>query len=142
MKLPREHIEAAAKAVAWLDLTPLGRKQCDWHKSFSPAERAKYRCQAKAALAAVEINPRSRRVLAKALERERKRADKLQVKLADAFPKERRYDRMGEIRTLVRAEGRRIVRRTGCAIANFNMSDKEWDALATKPFLQDGKPII
>ncbi len=52
-------IEAAAKAIAWRELTPLGRRQCKWLRDFGRKERAEYRGIARAALGAV--SRRSRR---------------------------------------------------------------------------------
>ena len=69
------------------------------------------------------------------------RNEKLQARLDAAFPKERRHDVYGEIRTLARApEGYRIVRRTGCAVAQFVMSDVEWDSLSTTPLKDKKQP--
>jgi hypothetical protein len=48
-----EKIEVAAKALAWSQLTDLGRRTCDWLESFSEVERSEYRNQARIVLQAV-----------------------------------------------------------------------------------------
>ncbi len=48
-------IERAATALAWADLTHLGRVNCNWHEDFSERERAEYRRKATAALQAVDV---------------------------------------------------------------------------------------
>jgi hypothetical protein len=50
-------IEAGAKALAWSELTDLGRRTCDWMNDFSEAERQKYRARAAIVLQAVEDIP-------------------------------------------------------------------------------------
>jgi hypothetical protein len=47
---PVSMIERVAKAIAWLELTPHGKQACRWPADFSPAERATYRRQARAAI--------------------------------------------------------------------------------------------
>lgn len=136
-------IESAAKAIARSELAPEGQRVFDtdrnyWNWAFSAREREVYRKQARAALIAVNINVRSRRALKTALDQERRRADKLQAKLeklkADHLPTEKRYDKLGEMRCVARAEGRLMVRRFGRAVSSFTMDQKEWDASPVSRF--------
>lgn len=46
-------IERAAKALAWADLTEIGRASCDWKKDFSPRERQEYRVKARIVMEAI-----------------------------------------------------------------------------------------
>ncbi len=41
--IPDDIVELCAKAIAWRELTDLGRKQCDWETAFSEAEKNEYR---------------------------------------------------------------------------------------------------
>lgn len=62
--------------------------------------------------------------LAKALDRERRRGDRLAAKFADVFRNERR-DWLGEIRSLAHVKGYVMVRRPGRT--THVVSQKEWD---------------
>lgn len=87
-----------------------------------------FKFMARAAISVMNPNVKSRRILKKALDAERRRNEKMAAKLAATFPTEHRRDDLGEIRTLCRApEGYRIVRRTGCCVASFVMTDEEWN---------------
>lgn len=49
----RDLVEHVAKAIAWDDLTPKGKKDCVWPKDFGESELGKYRMQAVCAIDAV-----------------------------------------------------------------------------------------
>lgn len=48
----RADVEAAARAMAWADLTAKGQAECDWQRDFSDAERDYWRHKATLALTA------------------------------------------------------------------------------------------
>ena len=50
--IPVEKLDAAAKAIAWLELTDKGRAECRWPEDFGTAEIAAYRAQAAVAIIA------------------------------------------------------------------------------------------
>lgn len=52
--MDRELVEHVAKAIAWDDLTPKGKRECRWPQSFSDGEVGKFRMQAVCAIAAYE----------------------------------------------------------------------------------------
>lgn len=44
--IPEAALDAAAKAIAWLELTEKGRAECKWPEDFGAGEVAAYRAQA------------------------------------------------------------------------------------------------
>lgn len=52
--LTASRLDAAAKAIAWLELTPKGRDECRWPEDFAPSEIAGYRAQAAVAILAYQ----------------------------------------------------------------------------------------
>lgn len=114
-----ELVRAVAAAIAHVD-----RTNCTYNN------------MARAAIKVVQAHykVKSARILKVALDRERRKTAKLEARIAAAFPAERRYDRFGEMRTLARApEGYRIIRRTGCGVWSFVMTDTEWNKMASEP---------
>lgn len=52
---PDPRIDVAAKALAWRNLTPKGRTECDWKADFSEAERGAFRAQARIVMEAIGV---------------------------------------------------------------------------------------
>ena len=50
--IPEAKLDAAAKAIAWLELSSKGRAECKWPKSFAPSEIDGFRAQAAVAILA------------------------------------------------------------------------------------------